>query len=204
MSFQNRTIVAGIDECGWGAFAGPIVSVVAVMYEDQQGNVPHGVTDSKKLSTIRLESLFNPLTDFCLDYGVGHSWPHEIDEFGPAQGLQLAYSRAFAELTYNSCIDILYVDGSHPMRFFPRAKQVVEPKADLTKWPCSIASILGKVFRDRVMVETSKRFPQYNLASNKGYGTADHDVAIKEGGLITVGRSSETYLHRKTYCKKYM
>lgn len=204
MSFQSRIVVGGIDECGWGALAGPIVTVVAVMYEDDKRKMPDGVTDSKKLSSIRMESMFKHLEGMCLDYGVGHSWPHEIDEFGPAQGLQLAYKRAFDELTYKESIDVLYVDGSNPMRFFPIQKQVVEPKADLNRWPCSIASILGKVLRDRMMVESAKTFPQYNLQNNKGYGTADHEAAIRTNGLAIVGRHPDTYLHRKSYCRKFL
>jgi ribonuclease HII len=201
-------LTGGLDEVGWGSLAGPIVSVVAVMTKKDLLLLPKGVTDSKKLSPLRRESFFLQLCAAVTDVGLGAVEPWEIDKMGPKFALQESYNRALAELHHAP--DLLIVDGSEWTNRVKgwAGKQEVVPKADFKFKEVSIASIIAKVVRDRVMVERAARlkklgFPDYNWAENKGYGTPDHFAAIQNHGLL-FGPEHDGYQHRKSYCKNLM
>lgn len=194
-------ISGGLDEVGWGSWAGFVLTAVAVFREQDLALLPPGVTDSKKVSKENRESLFMPICGAALDVGFGHAWPWEMDDLGPGDALQLSYSRALADLKFKP--DILYVDGSNPVRSW-RGKQVVEPKGDLKYKEVSAASILAKVARDQAMTDLHKKFPAYDWASNKGYGSQSHEDAIHRLGLIVGEKTSMAYIHRKRYCQKVL
>lgn len=192
-------ISAGLDECGWGSWAGPLISVVATFKTESLGLMPPGVTDSKKTTDKTRSSLYMPLCNLAFEVGIGHAWPWEIDA-DPFAALHLSYTRAMSEL--KTLPDKLYVDGRNYIQGFDRKKQVVEPKADLKYRECSAASIIGKYLRDEMMKDYAKQFPGYGWEENAGYGTLQHEQAIHRLGLIADTNNHSRYMHRLRYCQK--
>lgn len=195
-------IVGGLDEVGWGAIAGPIISTIAVFRDIDLAMLPAGVTDSKKLSEAKREALYLPLCAAAFDVGIGHAWPWEVDHLSPYLALQLSYQRAIEDLTQTTP-ELLIVDGSNRVSAW-KGTQRVEAKADLNHPQVSAASIIAKVFRDRIMVQLSKRYPHYDWENNKGYESARHAEAIRRFGLITKDGVRDEYIHRRRYCAKFM
>jgi ribonuclease HII len=194
-------LYGGLDEVGYGSWAGYLLSVVAVFREQDFLQLPKGVTDSKKVSEKERAGLYGPIIDTAFDLGFGHAWPWEIDDFGVFAALQLSYERALDDLTHKP--DVLIVDGSNRVSTW-RGKQIVEPKADRNWRQVSAASIVAKVTRDRDMVSLSRAYPAYGWDQNKGYGSAHHENAIHQHGLIMGSKSSRTYIHRRRYVQKVM
>ena len=201
-------LVAGCDEVGWGCGAGPIVSVIAVLSDKDLALLPEGVTDSKKLTWKRRESMFLQLVAACTDIGLGASAPWEIDKFGPKWALHASYNRALKEL--HVIPDLLIMDGSEHMNRLKAftGNQIVVEKGDLKHIQVSVASIIAKVIRDESMIDIAKKrkasgLPDYNWGSNMGYLTADHVAEITKHGLL-LGPTSENYFHRRIYCRKLL
>lgn len=199
-------IRAGLDEVGIGALAGPYIAVVAVFREKDLALLPAGVKDSKKTSEDQRGMMFLPICKAAWDVGVGHAWPWEIDRMGPSAALQLTYRRALQELRVE--YDELIIDGNVGLRnfkglFVPKNIRV-EPKADVKYREVSAASIIAKWMRDEMMISFSKRFPAYHWEGNKGYGTVDHEAAIRQTGLLVEDSDFRNYVHRKHYCRKFL
>jgi len=202
-------IRGGLDEVGWGALAGPVITVVALLDDSAIPLLPPGVKDSKKTTESQRGSMYPMLCQLCVDIGVGHAWPWELDQYGPGTGLQLSYKRALEDLSVAKP-DILYVDGSSAVKGW-KGEQVVEPKADNKYKQVSIASIVAKYLRDTMMIDYARSrrrlsLPDYGWEQNKGYGTQDHIDAIQAHGvLIDANDSTPThsgYIHRLSYTKK--
>jgi ribonuclease HII len=192
------TTIAGLDEVGWGALAGPIISVVAVFRDKDLNLIPPGVRDSKKLSRNKINELYVPLTFSAYDIGIGYAWPEEIDTIKPGPALQLSYKRALDDLTHKP--DLLIMDGQNKVQAW-KGKQICEPKADDKYKQVGAASIIAKHYRDRIMMEYSHLYPSYGWDHNAGYSSDDHVYAIKTYGLlITPGK----YYHRRLYCRKFL
>jgi ribonuclease HII len=191
-------LIGGLDEVGYGSWAGPIISVVAVFNDEGLARLPSGVTDSKKTSAKKRSMLYLPIIDAAVDVGFGHAWPSEIDTLGVSSALQLSYRRALEELKYKP--RLLIVDGMNRVTSWP-GEQRVEPKADLHYQQVSAASMVAKHFRDQMMTDYSKKFPAYGWAKNKGYGAYDHEEAIRKHGLLII---EPNYLHRQHYCRKVL
>jgi ribonuclease HII len=205
----SDTIRGGLDEVGWGALAGPVISVVALLKDSAVPLLPPGVKDSKKTTEAQRTMLYPALCRIVVDVGIGHAWPWELDQYGPGNGLQLSYKRALEDLTV-AVPEVLYVDGNSDVKSW-KGRQVVEPKADNKYKQVSVASIIAKHVRDTMMIDYSKErrrqgLPDYGWEQNKGYGTQDHLDAIDKYGLIVDANDSTTnhsrYLHRLSYCKK--
>jgi ribonuclease HII len=203
---MSDQLTAGLDEVGWGAGAGPIVSCVAVVCEEDLKKLPKGVTDSKKLSPMKREMLFGELLKVTA-IGIGSCEPEEIDKMGPKFALQETYRRALAELKVVP--DLLIVDGTdwtNRVKSWP-GEQLVVPKADLHHKCVSVASIVAKVIRDTAMAERAAKLkkvgcPDYNWAVNKGYLTPDHIQAIEKYGLLY--GPEPLYQHRRSYTKNLL
>lgn len=201
-------VIGGLDEVGWGALAGPVISVVAVFRDIDLTLLPPGVTDSKKLDKPKREALFEPLIAAAYDVGIGHAWPWEVDSLSPAEALHLSYRRAWEEIHPTRRPELLIVDGSNRVRGLT-VKQQVEPKADFKYQQVSAASIIAKVFRDRIMdsyasQRRAKGLPDYDWGSNSGYGSAAHMEAIKKFGLLINENNYDEYIHRRRYCKRFL
>lgn len=200
---MSQQIIGGLDEVGWGALAGPIVSVVAVFRPLDLAFMPPGVKDSKKTTEAQRRMLYEPLCRSAFDVGVGHAWPWEIDTYGPGEALQLSYRRALDDVRRDCAPHLLIVDGSNRVSAW-KGEQRVEPKADVKYKEVSAASIIAKVFRDCIMEDYAKTWPEYGWNLNKGYGTTDHTDAIqKYGALVNVDDRSK-YIHRLRYCRNLL
>jgi ribonuclease HII len=198
---KPSSLVGGIDEVGYGAWAGPIISVVAVFNEKTRSLLPSGVKDSKKTTEKHRASTFQAIIAACEDVGIGHAWPWEIDTAGVPAALQLCYSRALDDLIRKP--NTLIVDGDNPVGVFS-GTQVVEPKADVNHIEVSAASMIAKHFRDRIMIDYARQFPAYHFDGNKGYGSSDHEAAIHKHGLLINNEDHSKYIHRWRYCRKAM
>lgn len=182
--------VAGIDEVGRGALAGP-VSVGVVVVSPTVGDAPIGLTDSKLITAKVRQALVPQIHTWCVASAVGHASAAEIDEVGIIAALRLAALRALAALPVAP--DAVILDGSHDWLtradelFAPEEAQVVPTvhvrvKADQTCASVSAASVVAKVERDAIMCELDETVPAYGFAGHKGYGAREHLEAIARLG----------------------
>ncbi len=174
-------VVAGIDEAGRGPLAGPVVAAAVII---GQGNIVAGIDDSKKLSQIKRESLYQHIIENH-QYSVAVIQPQEIDEINILQATIKAC--ILAERNLHVTPDIVLVDGN--MKFSdPRFISIV--KGDAKSISIAAASIIAKVTRDRLMEELHHNYPMYNWYANKGYGTKEHIDAIMRYGRTIHHRES--------------
>ena len=174
--------VAGIDEAGRGAWAGPVVAAAVILYADR---VPAGMDDSKKLSRRRREVLLDELAS-CAAIGVGEASPGEIDRFNILQASLLAMKRACAALPRQPAHAL--VDGDRTPALPCPATAVRQ--GDARCLSVAAASIVGKVARDRMMAALGATCPGYGWERNAGYGTAEHREALDRLGLTAHHRHS--------------
>ncbi len=183
-------IVAGVDEVGRGAIAGPVtIGVVAI--DASVGEIPSGLRDSKLMTPKRREAMVPLAKEWGLAWATGSATAQEIDKIGIVSALGLAASRALKKLGVTP--DVLILDGNSSFLVEedngPRV--VTRIKADQDCACVSAASVIAKVERDALMTELHQQFPHYGWDGNKGYGAKVHTDAIKTHGL--------TDLHRKSW-----
>lgn len=183
---QGCTWVAGLDEVGRGAWAGPVAVGVVAVTRDGLAGVPPGVRDSKLLAEAAREALFEPLAAWSPAYAVGEATATECDELGMTAAQALAAARALALLGVEP--DAVIVDGSFDYTGHPAARALVG--ADESCTPVAAASVLAKVTRDRAMIAHDAVFPGYGFARNKGYASLEHRRAVARDGLSPLHRRS--------------
>ena len=183
------TQVAGLDEAGRGALAGPVVAaaVILPLHDAEQLKLLAGANDSKQLTARQRETLFDLIIAHALAYGIGSASNSHIDSHGIISGTKLAMQRALEQLTTSP--DYLLIDGRI------RLNQVNIPqksiiRGDSKSLSIAAASILAKVSRDRAMVGLDGEFPAYGFAQHKGYGTARHLAALTSHGPCACHRHS--------------
>lgn len=176
-------LVAGVDEAGRGPLAGPVVAAAVILDERQP---IAGLADSKKLTALRRERLFDEIRAKALCCSVAEASVEEIDRLNILQATLLAMRRAVQGLRLKP--GLVLVDGNRlPVLDIP-AEAIV--KGDALVPAISAASILAKVHRDRWCAEVDARWPQYGFATHKGYGTAAHLAALRTHGACEQHRSS--------------
>ncbi|OGQ18395.1 MAG: ribonuclease HII [Deltaproteobacteria bacterium RIFCSPHIGHO2_02_FULL_40_11] len=181
---QGYRKIAGIDEVGRGCLAGPVVAAAVILPMD------HGIcglNDSKLLSPKKREILSKEIYQKALSVGLGTIQPDVIDEVNILEASILAMKKAVEVLSLQP--DYLLVDGL--MKRFSALPQKCIPKGDRLSESIAAASIVAKVFRDKMMQTFHEKYPQYGLAENKGYPTSHHLEALKTHGI--------TDIHRKTF-----
>lgn len=181
---QGYDRVAGIDEAGRGALAGPVVAAAVILPHGL--DVP-GVDDSKKLSPARREELFDVIVTEALAVGVGYGNHLLIDRVNILQATLAAMKDAVLQLAPSP--DMLLVDGISTVPLPIRQRTIKQ--GDGASLSIAAASIIAKVTRDRLMTDLDSRFPGYGLAEHKGYGCASHMAAIARLGPCEI--------HRKTF-----
>lgn len=174
--------IAGVDEVGRGALAGPL-TVCAVILPDTP--LIEGLDDSKRLTPARREFLAEQIRETATAFAVAHTPADEIDSMGITAALKSAIVRAVASLPVD--IDHLLLDGL-PLRLFDHETAVV--KGDSKVAAIAAASIVAKVTRDAMMVDYDAQFPGYGFAVNKGYSTSDHMDALSSLGPCSLHRRS--------------
>ena len=191
--------IAGVDEVGRGALAGPVSVGVAIVC-DQTLSVPTGLRDSKQISRVARENLIAPVIAWVVDYAVGHVAASEIDQIGIVPALRLAWVRAHQQLATKP--DHVILDGKHNWLLEPENDLFATPisdivlpvtmkiKADATCASVSAASVLAKVERDNLMREAALIYPAFGWEGNVGYGSAQHMSAIAKLGATDLHRNS--------------
>lgn len=186
--------VVGIDEVGRGPLAGPVVSAAVILKE--KARLP-GLADSKQLSKAKREKLFWMILDNALDYCIA-AVPHTlIDEINILNATRIANDLCINELSIKP--DIAIIDG--------RDKQILNIpfltfiKGDRHIRSIAAASILAKVFRDTIMQEYGREFPQYGFEKHVGYGTRLHRANILKHGFCDIHRRSYTVNYENCDCR---
>lgn len=185
----GTSMIAGIDEAGRGAIAGPVyaAAVILPLSEPNRLKLLKHVDDSKRKSPKQREELFELIVQNALAHGIGSASPETIDREGIISANAMAMTDAVANL--NPPAQYLLLDGRM------RLKNLVLPqesiiKGDQLSLSIAAASILAKVSRDRYMVSLSDRYPDYGLERNKGYCTPDHVATLDEIGPSPIHRHS--------------
>ncbi|ASY32450.1 MULTISPECIES: ribonuclease HII [unclassified Streptomyces] len=181
-------VVAGIDEVGRGAWAGP-VSVCAAVTGLRRP--PEGLTDSKLLTPKRRVALVVELERWVTAHSLGHASPEEIDELGMTAALRLAAGRALDGLPVRP--DWVILDGNHDYLGAPWNVRTVI-KGDQSCVSVAAASVLAKVARDRLMAELGAQHEDFAFAANAGYPSPAHKTALAERGPTPYHRLSWSYL----------
>ena len=177
-------LVAGVDEAGRGPLAGPVVAAAVILDEL---NPIKGLADSKILTALRREKLFDEIRAKALCFSIAEASVEEIEQLNILQATLLAMRRAVEGLRLKP--NKVLVDGNRLPALDMLAEAIV--KGDATVPAISAASILAKVHRDRWCAEYDQQFPQYGFAKHKGYGTAEHLAALRAHGACPQ--------HRKTF-----
>lgn len=186
---QGHDIIAGVDEVGRGPLAGPVVAAAVILPKNCR---IEGVDDSKKLTAKKRESLYEQILEKAVSYGIGVvSW-ERIDEINILQATYEAMREAIAQL--NPAPRFILADAvTIPQISIPQ-KGII--KGDAKSLSIGAASIVAKVYRDRLMQTYDDLYPEYGFASNKGYGSAEHIAGIKVHGICSI--------HRRSFVKNFL
>jgi len=181
-------VIAGVDEVGRGALFGPVVAG-AVILTDQSNQMlkQKGVTDSKKLTAAQRDRLYEDILSQALSCQIGVASVREINQLNILQASLLAMRRAVYRLSPQPTLCL--VDGNQGIPNLIIAQETII-QGDSHVISISAASILAKVWRDRLIIRMSSRFPGYDLAMNKGYGTPKHRQGLETLGVTAFHRLS--------------
>ena len=184
---SGHGIVAGVDEVGKGAWAGPLTVGAAVVPKDRR---IYKVRDSKLLTEAEREAMFDRIANWCEAWAIGHASARECDELGMSDAQRLATRRALDGLGVTA--DRVLLDGKWDFLGDGRAQTIV--KGERVSLSIAAASILAKVTRDRIMRGLAEEFPAYALAENKGYPCHRHRSALQMAGPSTIHRRSWAFM----------
>ncbi len=176
-------LIAGVDEVGRGPLAGPVVTAAVILPANY--DLPE-LTDSKKLSKKKRESLAEKIKSQAVAYSFGEANIEEIDRLNILHATMLAMQRAVAGLAQEP--ELILVDGNRTPEFNVPAKAIIG--GDGLEPAISAASIIAKVSRDAMMAEFAKIYPQYGFERNSGYPTKQHREALLEHGPTPIHRRS--------------
>ena len=184
----DDALIAGVDEVGRGALFGSVVAAIVVL---PLSAVPQlvalGVADSKKLSQRKRQELIEPIKKLVTDWRICSASAGEIDRLNILQASLLAMRRCVVSLSVKP--DLCLVDGKFAVPNLEITQKTVI-KGDLRSPVIAAASILAKVWRDETIVKLAQKYPEYDLANNKGYPTAKHRLAIGQYGISPEHRRS--------------
>jgi ribonuclease HII len=183
LSWDTPGLMAGVDEAGRGPLMGPVVAAAVILDEL---NPIKGLADSKKLTALRREALYDEIRAKALCCSIALATAEEIDSLNILQATMLAMKRAVEGLRLKP--NKVLVDGNRLPTLVILAEAIV--KGDALVPSISAASILAKVYRDRWCAEFHLEYPQYGFAGHKGYGTAAHLAALRLHGACPQHRRS--------------
>ena len=185
--WQARQPFDGVDEAGRGPLAGPVTAACCIMPPEP---LLPWVDDSKKLSEARREKLYEEITQIALFWQVGEASPEEIDTMNILEATKLAIRRA----TQGAPCTLFLCDSVPHLRLDGEVRSLI--KGDQRCYSIAAASILAKVTRDRLLRTMDARYPGYDFARHKGYGTAAHIDAL--------GRLGPCPIHRRSFIGKFL
>ena len=181
--YEDLGWICGIDEVGRGPLAGPVVAGAVILPRDSK--ILH-LNDSKQLTAKKRDELYDVIMREAVAVGIGYASPARIDEINILQATYEAMREAISKLSVKP--DVLLNDAVKIPQVDIRQVPII--KGDAKSVSIAAASIIAKVTRDRLMEEYDKVLPGYGFASNKGYGSAEHIVALKEIGPSPIHRQS--------------
>jgi ribonuclease HII len=183
--------IAGVDEVGRGPLAGPVIAAAVILPRD---GIKEKLFDSKRISAKKREHLYKTILAEAQGVGIGIIAHEEIDRINILQATLKAMTLAITNLPFPP--DFILIDGAQGITV-PIPQKPIR-KGDQICNSIAAASIIAKVTRDRLMLECHQKYPQYNFARHKGYGTKEHRKAIERFGVCE--------LHRKTFrgVKEYL
>lgn len=184
--FKN---ICGVDEAGRGPLCGPVCAAAVILPIDCE---IEGINDSKKLSEKKREQLFDIIKEKAIAYSIQMVDAKTIDEINILQATFLAMRNAVEGLSVKA--DLALIDGNGKPGLSIEERTIV--KGDAKSVSIAAASILAKVSRDRYMLEADKKYPEYQFAKHKGYGTKLHYEMIEQYGICDE--------HRRTFLKKIL
>lgn len=174
--------IVGTDEVGRGPLAGPVVAAAVVLPRDFEAI---GINDSKKLSEKKRNELDALIKREALAYAIQEVSVEDIDRLNILHAAELAMKQAVEALPIG---DICFVDGENQPQLHLPIKNII--KGDSRSVSIAAASIIAKVYRDQLMVDFDKMYPEYGFAKHKGYGTAEHYEALHQYGPTPIHRRS--------------
>ena len=179
---QKYNLIAGLDEVGRGPLAGPVVTACVIMPYDEMID---GVYDSKRVSAKKREKLYDEILSKAIAYSITLETEKTIDQINILNATKKSMINSFN--TLNIKPDILLVDA---VKLDIDCETLPIIKGDMTSYAIACASIIAKVYRDRMMDEYAVKYPEYDFANNKGYGTKKHIEALKTYGKCPIHRDS--------------
>lgn len=184
---RGYKIIAGIDEVGRGPLAGPVVCAAVILPLD---DIIEGVDDSKKITRKKREVLYEKITKKAISYDIERIEPEEIDEINILEATKKCMLACIANLPVKP--DLVLIDA---VKLNSPVDTLSIVKGDAKSYLIGAASIVAKVYRDRIMEEYSEVYRDYGFERNSGYGTKEHIAAIKRTGACPI--------HRKTFIKNF-
>lgn len=183
------SLIAGLDEAGRGALAGPVVAAALILPLDGLANlVALGeVNDSKQLTAKMREELYGRIMDYAVTFGTASTPAPVVDQIGIIAATKQAMVTAVSQLKPQA--QYLLIDGRIRLNALPLPQESII-RGDSQSLSIAAASILAKVTRDRQMIAYDKQYPQYGFARHKGYGTPQHLAALQQYGPCPLHRYS--------------
>lgn len=181
-------IIAGADEAGRGSLAGPVAAAIVVAKYNKHFPLIKQVKDSKQLSIKQRQEIFEKIIrEPEIEWKVSFIWPSVIDRINILQATKLAWKRCLKKL--DSQPDFLFIDGNQKIENL-KIEQRTVVKGDQKIFLVSLASIIAKVSRDKLMEKLSFKYPEYKFSQHKGYGTKLHLKSLKKFGPCEIHRKS--------------
>ena len=177
-------LIAGVDEVGRGALAGPVVAAAVIL--DPERPLPEGLDDSKKLTPLQRERIADEILQTALAFAVGQVEPEEIDRLNILQASRLAMIEALKQL--DPCADYLLIDAVQLKETNLPQKAIIH--GDSISASIAAASVVAKTYRDALMRSFHELHPQYNFARHVGYSTREHLEALRQYGPCHIHRKS--------------
>ena len=183
---QGYRLIAGVDEVGCGALAGPVVAAAIILPGRMRVRWAKQVNDSKLVTPVRRELLFQRIQKVAVSVGIGTVPHHVIDAQGLTKARRLAMKLAIEQLSPPP--ECLLIDYLHLPEVPLPQKGIIN--GDRLCFSIACASIMAKVTRDHLMEELDKTYPGYGLARHKGYGTREHLTCLRRLGPCPIHRQS--------------
>lgn len=177
---EKHRLVTGVDEVGRGALFGPVVAAAVILKPGAADHLTEaGVKDSKQLRPQQRDILYEIIKVYAVDCRIGWASVREIDRINILQASLLAMRRAVQRLRIRP--DLCLIDGNQQIPQFSIPQRTII-KGDQSEAAIAAASIIAKVWRDRLIIRLDGRYPGYGLASNKGYGSPVHLCGLQSQG----------------------
>ncbi len=181
---RGHQLIAGVDEVGRGALAGPVVAAAVIL--NPAAALPEGLDDSKKLTARARERIGEELRQSVLAYSIGLVEPEEIDRINILEATRRAMLMALNEL--DPCADFVLIDALHLKECSLPQRAII--RGDSVSASIAAASVIAKTHRDALMRRLHDVYPHYNFAQHVGYGTRAHYAALRQHGACPIHRKS--------------